>query len=243
MQIIHTKVSAKGDGPDSTRVRPTDWNADHTITLSATGVVIGRLSAGPGAAEEIPFASILPPALVLPSAAITAASGFVFLFGQAVSRAANPRTFTAIGTTFGVGDGSTTFNLPDMRGVVPAGKSNMGGSDRGNLSGGTVLGAALGGQSTFASISIGVSGSFTGSTAGSLGVTVSGQTDFAGTLSSFDPGGSQGTPDHTHSVTLNGATSGSLFCSGSIGGAASGNSAAFTIVQPTIILNFIMNIG
>jgi microcystin-dependent protein len=45
-----------------------------------------------------------------------------------------------------VGDGSTTFNLPDLRGMVGAGKSDMGGSDRGNLSGGTVVGAALGSQ-------------------------------------------------------------------------------------------------
>src|SRR5688572_24430604 len=100
MQIIHSKVSAKGDGPDSTRVRPTDWNNDHVVTLSTDGVVIGRSTAGAGPAEEVPFALLLPPALVLPTAAITASSGWVFLFGQAVSRAANPRTFTACGTTY-----------------------------------------------------------------------------------------------------------------------------------------------
>ena len=144
MQIIHSKVSAKGDGPDSTRVRPTDWNAGHVITFAASSVVAGRISAGPGVAEEVPFASLLPPAMVLPTAATVAPSGWVFLFGQAVSRVANPRTFAAIGTTYGPGDGSTTFNLPDARGFVLAGKSNMGGSDRGNLPGGTVLGALLG---------------------------------------------------------------------------------------------------
>lgn len=36
--------------------------------------------------------------------------------GAAVSRAAYPELFGAIGTTFGAGDGSTTFNLPDLRG-------------------------------------------------------------------------------------------------------------------------------
>lgn len=36
--------------------------------------------------------------------------------GAAVSRAAYPELFGAIGTTFGSGDGSTTFNLPDLRG-------------------------------------------------------------------------------------------------------------------------------
>ncbi len=39
--------------------------------------------------------------------------------GQAVSRAVNAVLFSLIGTSFGVGDGSTTFNLPDMRGRVP----------------------------------------------------------------------------------------------------------------------------
>lgn len=243
MQIIHSKVSAKGDGPDSTRLRPSDWNADHVITLSATGVVIGRITAGPGAAEEIPFASLLPPALVLPTAAIAASSGWVLLFGQAISRSANPKTFAAVGTTYGAGDGSTTFNVPDMRGMVPGGKSNMGGSDRGNLPGGTVLGAVLGGASNAASINIGVSGSFSGGTAGSLGVSVSGNTDPASILSSAPSGGNTVTPNHTHFFTGNGATSGTLSCSGSISGAASGSSAAFSIVQPTLVLNFIMNLG
>lgn len=43
----------------------------------------------------------------------TAPSGWFALNGQAVSRAANPGLFALYGTTYGVGDGSTTFNLPD----------------------------------------------------------------------------------------------------------------------------------
>jgi len=39
--------------------------------------------------------------------------------GQAVSRTVNASLFSLIGTSFGAGDGSTTFNLPDMRGRVP----------------------------------------------------------------------------------------------------------------------------
>ena len=39
--------------------------------------------------------------------------------GAAVSRAAYPELFRAIGTTFGAGDGSTTFNLPDLRATAP----------------------------------------------------------------------------------------------------------------------------
>jgi microcystin-dependent protein len=47
--------------------------------------------------------------------------------GAAISRAANAALFAAIGTTYGAGDGSTTFNVPDLRGRTIAGLDNMGG--------------------------------------------------------------------------------------------------------------------
>ena len=53
--------------------------------------------------------------------------GWLLCYGQAVSRTTYIDLFDAIGTDFGVGDGSTTFNLPDMRGRVAAGKDDMGG--------------------------------------------------------------------------------------------------------------------
>src|SRR5690606_27116180 len=48
-----------------------------------------------------------------------APEGWHLAQGQAVSRADNPMLFAAIGTTYGAGDGSTTFNLPDLRGRLP----------------------------------------------------------------------------------------------------------------------------
>lgn len=75
-------------------------------------------------------------------------SGYLFCFGQAVSRTVTySALFAAIGTTFGTGDGSTTFNLPDFRGRVAAGKDNMGGTSANRLTGitGSVDGDVLGG--------------------------------------------------------------------------------------------------
>lgn len=46
---------------------------------------------------------------------------FVIFDGRAISRSTYARLYAALGTTHGVGDGSLTFNLPDMRGRVPAG--------------------------------------------------------------------------------------------------------------------------
>ena len=53
-------------------------------------------------------------------------SGFLICDGAAVNRTTYADLFTSIGTTFGVGDGSTTFNVPDLRGRVPAGIDSMG---------------------------------------------------------------------------------------------------------------------
>lgn len=55
-------------------------------------------------------------------------SGWLLCYGQDVSRSTYATLFSAIGTTFGVGNGSTTFTLPDLRGRVIAGKDDMGGA-------------------------------------------------------------------------------------------------------------------
>lgn len=46
----------------------------------------------------------------------TAPDGFLYCDGSAISRTTYASLFTAIGTLYGTGDGSTTFNLPDLRG-------------------------------------------------------------------------------------------------------------------------------
>jgi len=73
-------------------------------------------------------------------------SSFVFPFGQAISRTTYATLFASMSTTFGAGDGSTTFNIPDLRGRMPAGKDDMGGSAASRLTtaGGAVDGATLG---------------------------------------------------------------------------------------------------
>lgn len=51
----------------------------------------------------------------------TAPEGYMFCDGSAISRTEYATLFSVIGTTYGSGDGSTTFNLPDFRGRVPVG--------------------------------------------------------------------------------------------------------------------------
>lgn len=51
----------------------------------------------------------------------TAPSGWLLCDGAAVSRSTYAALFSAIGTTYGTGDGSTTFNLPNLKGRIPVG--------------------------------------------------------------------------------------------------------------------------
>jgi microcystin-dependent protein len=60
--------------------------------------------------------SITPPGTVAYTAAAAAGTGWLIADGSAVSRATYPDLFTAIGDFYGAGDGSTTFNLPELRG-------------------------------------------------------------------------------------------------------------------------------
>lgn len=76
-------------------------------------------------------------------------SSFVIPIGQAISRTTFATLFSLVSTTFGVGDGSTTFNVPDLRGRTIF-QLDSGGSGRITVAGGnfdgTVLGGTGGGQ-------------------------------------------------------------------------------------------------
>jgi microcystin-dependent protein len=63
-----------------------------------------------------------PAGAVVAFAGASAPSGWMICNGAAISRTTYATLFTAISTTYGVGDGSTTFNIPDITGRVIAGK-------------------------------------------------------------------------------------------------------------------------
>lgn len=75
--------------------------------------------------------------LILPFAYNTSGSpptGFFECDGSPVSRTTYSDLFSAIGTTWGVGDGSTTFNLPDLQGAFLRGTGSHGSSTMANSS-------------------------------------------------------------------------------------------------------------
>lgn len=69
-----------------------------------------------------------PAGVLLPFAGATTPDGWLLCSGQAVSRTTYAALFAAIGETYGAGDGSTTFNVPDLRGRTVIGLDNMGGT-------------------------------------------------------------------------------------------------------------------
>lgn len=62
-----------------------------------------------------------PPGALIMYGAAAAPTGWLLCNGAAVSRSTYSALFAIIDTTYGVGDGSTTFNLPDFRGIFPKG--------------------------------------------------------------------------------------------------------------------------
>lgn len=112
---------------DAHAVDPTnDWHLmTPATTRTAVDAVLGVLPPPP----SIPTGSILP------FGGETAPQGWLKCNGATISRTAYAALFEAIGTAFGDGDGSTTFNIPDTRGVVLRGVD-----DGRGLDGGRVLG-------------------------------------------------------------------------------------------------------
>lgn len=86
----------------------------------------------------------------------SAPSGWAFPYGQNISRTTYALAYAVLGTTYGVGDGSTTFTMPDKRGRASIAKDNMGGSAASRVTSavsgidGATLGAAGGSQSMMA---------------------------------------------------------------------------------------------
>ena len=117
-----------------------------TVTVSGAAVFKSNVSIG----GTITGPGIVPSGTVLPYAGASAPSGYLLSFGQNVSRSTYAALFTAIGTTYSVGDGSSTFGIPDLRGRAVAGQDDMGGTSADRLTApinGDTLGAAGGSES------------------------------------------------------------------------------------------------
>ena len=94
---------------------------DGTQSYRVTGLqlISDILGAGSIVRSMITPAERIPIGTVLMTAGSTADTGYLYTDGSAISRTTYSALFAKIGTTFGVGDGTTTFNLPNTAGVFP----------------------------------------------------------------------------------------------------------------------------
>jgi microcystin-dependent protein len=166
-------------------------------------------------------------------------SAFAFPYGQAISRATYATLFAICGTTFGTGDGSTTFNLPDVRGRVIAGYDIMGGTGASRLTtasgmNGTGIGSVGGAQTkTLAegelpSLTKTVTGASATFSTNYVLQTAFGSGTAVSAVTSISAGGS-------------GTVSGNVTFS-SMGSISFGSGTAFGLIQPTIALGYIVRI-
>jgi len=199
---------------------PSDVTTTTTFVLPDGDGTDGQFLSTDGSGQlsfnDPPAAVGTPAGIVLPYAGASAPTGYLLCYGQAVDRTTYADLFTAISTTYGVGDGSTTFNLPDLRGRVVAGQDNMGGTSADRLT----------------DQSGGLDGDTLGDTGGSETHTLTTAEIPAHTHTVFEV-------DTTDSGTNFGVNlldgTGVDRTSGSTGGDGAHNN-----VQPTIILNYII---
>jgi len=138
-------------------------------------------------AAYAPISAAFAPGMMLNYGGSFAPAGWLLCNGAAVSRSTYAALFAVIGSSFGAGDGSTTFNVPDLRRRVAVGAGGSGSATLGNVVGnsggeeahtltasempahthGTVTGAAAGMQTGTSNYRMNsLSGSVTGSTGG-----------------------------------------------------------------------------
>lgn len=119
-----------------------DGQAPATANLSLGGFQLNEVGNGVANGDAVNFSQLTtiilaasPTGQLISYAGTTAPTGYFLCDGQAVSRTTYANLFTVIGTTWGSGDGTTTFNVPDLRGRLLAGADNMGGTPANILTG------------------------------------------------------------------------------------------------------------
>lgn len=114
---VDEKRAAHINGPNAAIVGMQTKLGSATSLIGTKSTLAERLAVG--IQDSGVLTSAEPGDLML--SARTSKTGWLLCDGSAVSRATYADLFTAISTTYGAGDGSTTFNVPDYRGRIPIG--------------------------------------------------------------------------------------------------------------------------
>ena len=144
----------------------------------------------------------IPTATIVPWSSSSVPSGFLECNGAAVSRSTYSALFAIVGTTYGAGDGASTFNVPDLQDNVAVGKSGT--KNLGSTGGANTVAASgtVGGSTANATLSTAQLASHSHSAAtvgpGFCGVQPSGGTPRAGSGNTGSTGSGTG---HSHNMS------------------------------------------
>ena len=179
------------DSAVDTSVAGNPWVELATVRVNATvtQITANDITDTRTMASIAPEVSTTPVGTIFDYGGNTAPSGYLLCYGQAVSRTTYKGLFNIVGTTFGNGDGTTTFNVPDLRGRVVAGQDDMGGVSANRLT----------------AIAGGVDGDVMGQVGGSEGATLTQANMPNYNLPVNDPGHAHGVydPGHSHGTAGN----------------------------------------
>lgn len=160
-----------------------------TLDATLSAVAYAVLSATNPSVPDVWYVGV-PAGTIIDFAGTATPTGYLPCNGANVSRTTYSKLFTAIGTTWGVGDGSTTFGVPDLRRRVGVGSGGTGTGTLGNAVGNT------GGAETVNAEHAHL-------------VNITSLTSSSGTVNCIGGAGNAVTPEHTHSVqglTANGGS-------------------------------------
>ena len=121
--VLNTVAADPGTGAEV-------YVADNRFSIMSGNVGIGvqspavKLEVNGRIKDQTGF--IMPVGSIITYGGSAAPAGWLLCDGSAVSRATYADLYTAIGTTFGTGDGSSTFNTPDLRGIFVRGAGTSG---------------------------------------------------------------------------------------------------------------------
>lgn len=200
-----------------------DIQSGQPVTVEYDGTDMVMVTPAANSASLADVAAAMPTGVIVPYAGSSTPTGWLRCDGQAVSRTTYAALFAALGSggsPYGLGDGSTTFNVPDLRGRVVAGE------DQGNATG---------------RLAGGVSGSVNAGTRGNVGgteahvLTVAQLPTHTHTFSVTKGLGDSGLDENR--LRVGGTTSGTAYA-GTTDGAGSGTT--HNNVQPTIVLIYII---
>lgn len=126
---VYNLVQGSGAGIASGTFQTTATGTAYRLVLvcinseaAATTLKVDDFQLGPQKVLQGPSG---PVGEIIATGSLTPPVGFLYCNGSAVSRTQYSDLFREIGTTYGVGDGSTTFNLPDLRGVFARGAGSQ----------------------------------------------------------------------------------------------------------------------